>query len=174
MLVKGGTGVFVHLHLHYRSRFNWSVESFPLQFDATFQYKLVKCSFLGIVLWHAYWLLSLPSVLRFPLINLIHPAAWIWLSATLDTDLIHSRLLRPISQTGYELVIEILWKFFFFHVACHDSPAQLPYTTWSMRIRVVWSIIIISLPHIPWIKWPPFRRRYFQMHFREWQILYFD
>ena len=27
-------------------------------------------------------------------------------------------------------------------------------------------------PH--WTKWPPFRKRYFHMHFREWKILYFD
>ena len=26
----------------------------------------------------------------------------------------------------------------------------------------------------PWTKWPPFRRRYFQMHFPEWKFLYFD
>ena len=26
----------------------------------------------------------------------------------------------------------------------------------------------------PLIKWPPFCRRYFQMHFPEWKILYFD
>ena len=26
----------------------------------------------------------------------------------------------------------------------------------------------------PWTKWPPFRRRYFQMHFREWKVVYFD
>ena len=25
----------------------------------------------------------------------------------------------------------------------------------------------------PWSKWPPFRRRSFQMHFREWKDLYF-
>ena len=25
----------------------------------------------------------------------------------------------------------------------------------------------------PWTKWPPFRRRHFQMHFREWKSLYF-
>ena len=25
-----------------------------------------------------------------------------------------------------------------------------------------------------WTKWPRFRRRYFQMHFREWKVLYFD
>ena len=26
----------------------------------------------------------------------------------------------------------------------------------------------------PWTKWPPFHRWYFQMHFREWQVLYFN
>ena len=25
----------------------------------------------------------------------------------------------------------------------------------------------------PLTKWPPFHRRYFQMHFREWKIFYF-
>ena len=29
-------------------------------------------------------------------------------------------------------------------------------------------------PHPPWTKWPPFRRRYFHMHFREWKVLHFD
>ena len=24
--------------------------------------------------------------------------------------------------------------------------------------------------HLPWTKWPPFRRWYFQMHFREWKL----
>ena len=27
-----------------------------------------------------------------------------------------------------------------------------------------------SLGLSPWTKWPPFRRRYFQMHLREWKI----
>ena len=26
----------------------------------------------------------------------------------------------------------------------------------------------MQLTHLPWPKWPPFHRRYFQMHFREW------
>ena len=26
----------------------------------------------------------------------------------------------------------------------------------------------------PWTKWPSFRRRYIQMHFCEWKLLYFD
>ena len=28
--------------------------------------------------------------------------------------------------------------------------------------------------HLTWTKWPPFPRRYFQMHFRRWKVLYFD
>ena len=27
---------------------------------------------------------------------------------------------------------------------------------------------------LPWTKWPPFRRRHFQIHFCEWKVLYFD
>ena len=27
-----------------------------------------------------------------------------------------------------------------------------------------------SLTCLPWTKWPPFRRRYLQMHFREWKV----
>ena len=27
----------------------------------------------------------------------------------------------------------------------------------------------MQLTHLPWPKWPPFHRRYFQMHFREWK-----
>ena len=34
--------------------------------------------------------------------------------------------------------------------------------------------IVYALIHLPRTKWPPFRRRYFQMHFREWKVLYFD
>ena len=26
----------------------------------------------------------------------------------------------------------------------------------------------------PWTKWLPFRRQYFEMHFREWKVSYFD
>ena len=31
----------------------------------------------------------------------------------------------------------------------------------------------LSLTHLPWTKWPPFCIWYFQMHFREWKVLYF-
>ena len=29
---------------------------------------------------------------------------------------------------------------------------------------------LYMLTHLPWTKWPPFRRRHFQTHFREWQF----
>ena len=39
----------------------------------------------------------------------------------------------------------------------------------------VWRQTILKLTHLPWTKWPSFRRRYFQMHiFRERKVLYFD
>ena len=31
-----------------------------------------------------------------------------------------------------------------------------------------------ALPHFPWTSWPPFRKRYFQMPFREWTVMYFE
>ena len=33
----------------------------------------------------------------------------------------------------------------------------------------------LNFKHLsPWTKWPAFRRQYFQVHFREWKLLYFD
>ena len=32
----------------------------------------------------------------------------------------------------------------------------------------------LSLTRLHWTKWPSFCRRYLQMHFREWKVLYFD
>ena len=34
------------------------------------------------------------------------------------------------------------------------------------------SVAVNSFP--PWTKWPYFRRGYFQMHFCDWKVLYFD
>ena len=35
-------------------------------------------------------------------------------------------------------------------------------------------LLMSRLTHLPWTKWPPFHRRYFQCIFREWKVLYFD
>ena len=32
----------------------------------------------------------------------------------------------------------------------------------------------VVLTHPPWTKWPPFRKRHFQMNFLEWKFLCFD
>ena len=34
--------------------------------------------------------------------------------------------------------------------------------------------LVSELTHLHWTKWSPFRRRYFQMHFRYWKSFYFD
>ena len=40
---------------------------------------------------------------------------------------------------------------------------------------VKWSgMILVCQLIFPWTKWPPLRRRHFQMHFREWKVVYFD
>ena len=45
--------------------------------------------------------------------------------------------------------------------------------SWPFHSNMVdqhcWGLLIS-----PWKKWRPFRTRYFQMHFHEWNILYFD
>ena len=45
-------------------------------------------------------------------------------------------------------------------------------STQNITMQYIW--FIYSLTHLPWTKWPSFRRRYFQMHFREWKVLYFN
>ena len=33
---------------------------------------------------------------------------------------------------------------------------------------------LYTLSHLPWTKWPPFRRRHFQRHFHEWRVFSFE
>ena len=50
------------------------------------------------------------------------------------------------------------------------NKARIVCTPWWMHnicISECWT-------RLPWTKWPPFRRRYFQIHFREWKCLNFD
>ena len=47
------------------------------------------------------------------------------------------------------------------------------YLCGHVELKIIWLVSLrTSLTHLPCRKWPPFRRRYFQMHFREWKILY--
>ena len=48
-----------------------------------------------------------------------------------------------------------------------------------MHLLVLWSSYIFGKGPLsdlisPWTKWPPFRRRYFQVHSCEWKVSYFD
>ena len=49
---------------------------------------------------------------------------------------------------------------------------------WHVHLNPRMNQVLIILrkyyPVSPLTKWPPFRRRYFQMQFREWKVLYFD
>ena len=47
---------------------------------------------------------------------------------------------------------------------------HLPNGKWAY----VWNLVSSYLTHFLWIKWAPFHRRHFQMHFREWKLLYFE
>ena len=43
----------------------------------------------------------------------------------------------------------------------------------NLPIKVYWLLSNMFYFISRWTKWPPFRRRYFQMHFREKKVLYF-
>ena len=45
------------------------------------------------------------------------------------------------------------------------------YAAWPMAAELI--PVYVDLTYIPWTKWLPFRRRYFQMHFREWKVFIF-
>ena len=46
--------------------------------------------------------------------------------------------------------------------------------SYSWRVGNGYRFWLSGLTHLPMEKWPPFRRWYFHMHFREWKDLYFD
>ena len=56
----------------------------------------------------------------------------------------------------------------------HEMVVLLKRALWVAEDVIVSSGAIRTLTHLPWTKWPSFRRRYFQMHFREWKVSYFD
>ena len=76
-------------------------------------------------------------------------------------------LIEHLGTNFSEILIEIL-TFSFKKMRLKVSPAK----------RRPFCLGLNELTHPPPppppTKWPPFRRRYFQMHFREWQVLYFD
>ena len=56
---------------------------------------------------------------------------------------------------------------------------QLKYIEFQRRVGALWprlwsyTSLYNVLTQLPWTKWSPFCRRYFQTHFCEWKILYF-
>ena len=70
----------------------------------------------------------------------------------------------------------------------NNNPALVQIMAWrrsgdkplseSMMVRLLTHICVTRPQWVnsfsPGTKWPPFRRRYFQMHFCEWKVLYFD
>ena len=61
---------------------------------------------------------------------------------------------------------------------CYTNMSQLRSFS-SLKYCLCNSDVIMWVIHSPqlispWTKWPPFRRRYFQMHFREWKVLHLD
>ena len=55
------------------------------------------------------------------------------------------------------------------------APKELtPWSTAGQKEAGVGVTKAPSLTQFPWTKWPPFRRRRFHMHFREWKCFYFN
>ena len=73
------------------------------------------------------------------------------------------RRCHTISWDAHEHLME---AFVSIHVLTSETTTKLP----SQNPRSCHSILVIS----PWTKWPSFHRRYFQMPFHLWKILYFD
>ena len=62
-----------------------------------------------------------------------------------------------------------------YHIGTCYSGIQLHHgIILQMPMTLYWHYATHSQTHIPWTKWPPFRRRYFQKLFREWKVLYSD
>ena len=70
----------------------------------------------------------------------------------------------------------VWWRNMVYQTRMHHQNINTP---WHTNNVVIPGSSKISTPNChylitPWAKWPPFCRRYFQMHFREWKVLYFD
>ena len=65
------------------------------------------------------------------------------------------------------LYILIIFEIFSWNTLFGSKTAHWGLLQYETRPKFIWT-------HFPWTKWPPFCRRYFQMHFREWKVFYFD
>ena len=69
------------------------------------------------------------------------------------------------------------------HLGKHRSSVSLAFSDRNLIVLHKWlemwiafscPTVFMDLTNLPWTKWLRFRRRYFQMHFCEQKILYFD
>ena len=77
--------------------------------------------------------------------------------------------------------IRALARYFTSAFASVKYPSQRPHAQaktwhkiWMTGLNPTNNNTLFYVWHYSWTKWPPFRRRYFQMHFHEWKVFYFD
>ena len=85
-----------------------------------------------------------------------------------DTELVNT--LRPNQNGRY--IAHNIFKCIASNENCCSWITKMNCCSW----RPIWQIVNRPrwAPLTNWAKWTPFRRRYFQIHFREWNILHFD
>ena len=84
-----------------------------------------------------------------------------------------------VGVTKKSFVNSSTWNVFSFVIVFVRSLELLSYLTLTDPVMMASLLFmhwlpIILLTHLPRTKWPPFRRRYFQMYFREWKVSYFN
>ena len=138
--------------------------------------------------WGVSWLFSIKAVSRFA------PSQWEtallcndvshWLCASLESALSITPNIMEYKLCAICLSPPMLCKVCLISLDL-DSPEE--HVFWSMKtMKVTWLRqlalqrhmqhlqLLYVLTHLPCTKWPPFRRRYFKMHFHEWKVLYSD
>ena len=86
--------------------------------------------------------------------------AVLWCAQTIEYIMV--RWLYSFVCTLHYLIIIIIQTYLNIYI----------YQTSKMFVRYLLSCVS-KINASPWTKWLPFRRRYFQMHFREWKVLFF-
>ena len=89
---------------------------------------------------------------------------------------------RPSRTHSFAINLPVIYMYLFLEIPCHHltlmEAIQICYSSPSSlkQASLLWVICLwwMLFTHLPWKKWPPFRRRYFEMHFHEWKFLYFD
>ena len=88
----------------------------------------------------------------------ISPHEFSWVRKSADIDVAVAKLFLTESRTTNLACCFLSRKWDTTKTQLRGSPSKHPW----------------GLTHLPCTKWPPFRRRYFQMHYCEWKVLYSD